>query len=40
MMDVIIKNLTHSGCNLFPKDISLEAHNFVKLSPYQSITPT
>lgn len=37
-MDLVIENLTPSGRNLLPNVISIEAHNFVKFSPYGSIT--
>lgn len=37
-MDLVVENLTLSGRNLFPNVISLEAHNFVKFSPYSAIT--
>ncbi|TCD61093.1 hypothetical protein EIP91_009046 [Steccherinum ochraceum] len=36
-MDVVIENLALSGKNLFPNIVSLEAHNFVKFSPYNAI---
>ena len=33
----MVENLTLSGPNLFPNIVSIEAHNFVKFSPYQTI---
>lgn len=36
-LDLVVENLTLSGRNLFPNVVSLEAHNFVKFSPYSSI---
>ncbi|KAG6820002.1 hypothetical protein H0H93_006621 [Arthromyces matolae] len=36
-LDLVVENLTLSGRNLFPNIISLEAHNFLKFSPYASI---
>jgi hypothetical protein len=33
-----VENLTLSGRNLFPNVVSLEAHNFIKFSPYAAIT--
>ncbi|KAG8905215.1 hypothetical protein FRB99_000484 [Tulasnella sp. 403] len=36
-LDLVIENLTLQGQNLFPNVISLEAHNFVKFSPYDKI---
>jgi hypothetical protein len=33
-----VENLTLSGRNLFPNYVSLEAHNFIKFSPYDTIT--
>lgn len=36
-MDLVIENLTLSGRNLFPNAISVEAHNFLKFSPYSAI---
>ncbi|KAF8874992.1 hypothetical protein BD779DRAFT_1450453 [Infundibulicybe gibba] len=36
-LDLVVENLTLSGRNLFPNIISLEAHNFVKFSPYNAI---
>jgi hypothetical protein len=37
-LDLVVENLTLSGRNLFPNIISLEAHNFIKFSPYNAIT--
>jgi len=37
-LDLVVENLTLSGRNLFPNLVSLEAHNFVKFSPYNNIT--
>jgi len=36
-LDVVIENLALSGRNLFPNVVSMEAHNFVKFSPYNAI---
>ncbi|KAG8928965.1 hypothetical protein FRC02_006163 [Tulasnella sp. 418] len=36
-LDLVIENLTLQGQNLFPNIVSLEAHNFVQFSPYDSI---
>ncbi|KAF8060656.1 hypothetical protein FPV67DRAFT_301524 [Lyophyllum atratum] len=36
-LDLVVENLTLSGRNLFPNQVSLEAHNFVKFSPYNAI---
>ncbi|KAH8096888.1 hypothetical protein BXZ70DRAFT_895650 [Cristinia sonorae] len=36
-MDIVIENLALSGKNLFPNIVSIEAHNFVKFSPYNAI---
>jgi hypothetical protein len=36
-LDLVVENLTLSGRNLFPNIISVEAHNFFKFSPYESI---
>lgn len=38
MIDLVIENLALSGRNLFPNFVSIEAHNFVKFSPYNAIT--
>jgi hypothetical protein len=37
-LDLVVENLTLSGRNLFPNYVSLEAHNFVKFSPYNTIS--
>ena len=37
-LDLVIENLALSGRNLFPNIVSMEAHNFVKFSPYNAIT--
>lgn len=37
-MDLVVENLTPSGRYIFPNVISIEAHNFVKFSPYGAIT--
>ncbi|CAL1710558.1 unnamed protein product [Somion occarium] len=36
-LDIVIENLALSGRNLFPNIVSVEAHNFVKFSPYNAI---
>jgi len=36
-LDLVVENLTLSGRNLFPNIVSIEAHNFMKFSPYSSI---
>ena len=36
-LDIVIENLALSGKNLFPNIVSLEAHNFIKFSPYNAI---
>ncbi|KAI0781790.1 hypothetical protein C8Q75DRAFT_790036 [Abortiporus biennis] len=36
-LDIVIENLALSGRNLFPNIVSLEAHNFIKFSPYNAI---
>jgi len=36
-LDLVVENLTLSGRNLFPNIVSLEAHNFIKFSPYNAI---
>ncbi|KAJ7495133.1 hypothetical protein FB451DRAFT_1477676 [Mycena latifolia] len=33
-LDLVIENLTLSGRNLFPNVVEIEAHNYVKFSPY------
>ena len=35
--DIVIENLALSGKNLFPNIVSIEAHNFIKFSPYNVI---
>ncbi|KDR71966.1 hypothetical protein GALMADRAFT_253273 [Galerina marginata CBS 339.88] len=37
-LDLVVENLTLQGRNLFPNVVQLEAHNFVKFSPYNAIT--
>ncbi|KAI0954376.1 hypothetical protein AcV7_007628 [Taiwanofungus camphoratus] len=37
-LDLVIENLALSGRNLFPNVISMEAHNFIRFSPYNAIT--
>ncbi|KAG6334324.1 hypothetical protein ID866_4769 [Astraeus odoratus] len=37
-LDLVVENLTLSGRNLFPNIVSLEAHNFLKFSPYDTIS--
>jgi len=37
-IDLVVENLTLSGRNLFPNVVSIEAHNFIKFSPYSAIT--
>jgi hypothetical protein len=37
-LDLVVENLTLEGRNLFPNIIEMEAHNFIKFSPYESIT--
>lgn len=36
-LDLVVENLTLQGRNLFPNIASLDAHNFVKFSPYNAI---
>jgi len=36
-LDLVVENLTLSGRNLFPNIVSMEAHNFIKFSPYNTI---
>ncbi|KAH9941112.1 uncharacterized protein BXZ73DRAFT_42167 [Epithele typhae] len=36
-LDLVIENLALSGRNLFPNIVSMEAHNFIKFSPYDAI---
>ena len=37
-VDLVIENLALSGRNLFPNLVSMEAHNYVRFSPYNAIT--
>ncbi|KAL5532100.1 hypothetical protein ACEPAF_5664 [Sanghuangporus sanghuang] len=37
-LDLVLENLTLSGRNLFPNVVTIEAHNFVKFSPYNTIS--
>ncbi|KAF8805918.1 hypothetical protein BYT27DRAFT_7191832 [Phlegmacium glaucopus] len=37
-LDLVVENLTLQGRNLFPNIIEMEAHNFIKFSPYDAIT--
>ncbi|KIJ58511.1 hypothetical protein HYDPIDRAFT_171253 [Hydnomerulius pinastri MD-312] len=37
-LDLVVENLTLQGRNLFPNFMSLEAHNFLKFSPYNAIS--
>jgi hypothetical protein len=36
-LDLVVENLTLSGRNLLPNVVALEAHNFIKFSPYKTI---
>lgn len=36
-LDLVVENLALSGRNLFPNVVSMEAHNFMKFSPYNAI---
>ncbi|CAE7147721.1 unnamed protein product [Rhizoctonia solani] len=36
-LDLVIENLTLQGKNLFPNVVEIEAHNYVKFSPYKAI---
>ncbi|CDO71185.1 hypothetical protein BN946_scf184845.g55 [Trametes cinnabarina] len=36
-LDLVIENLALSGRNLFPNVVSMEAHNYIKFSPYNAI---
>ncbi|KAH8827080.1 hypothetical protein DL96DRAFT_1605435 [Flagelloscypha sp. PMI_526] len=36
-IDLVVENLVLSGRNLFPNVVTLEAHNYVKFSPYKAI---
>ncbi|KAJ7494254.1 hypothetical protein B0H11DRAFT_930182 [Mycena galericulata] len=35
-LDLVVENLTLSGRHLFPNIVELEAHNFVRFSPYEA----
>ncbi|KAI0275464.1 hypothetical protein BC834DRAFT_840264 [Gloeopeniophorella convolvens] len=37
-LDLVVENLTLQGRNLFPNIVSIEAHNFMKFSPYNTIS--
>jgi hypothetical protein len=37
LLNLVIENLTLLGRNLFPNIVMIEAHNFVKFSPYDTI---
>lgn len=37
-LDLVLENLTLSGRNLFPNVVTFESHNYVKFSPYNSIS--
>ncbi|EJU01188.1 hypothetical protein DACRYDRAFT_116977 [Dacryopinax primogenitus] len=37
-MDLVIENLTLQGRNLLPNVIELEVHNWIKFSPYSTVT--
>ncbi|OCH91664.1 hypothetical protein OBBRIDRAFT_834003 [Obba rivulosa] len=36
-VDLVIENMALAGSNLFPNIVSVDAHNFLKFSPYQNI---
>lgn len=36
-IDLVVENLTLQGRNLFPNIVTLDAHNFMKFSPYDTI---
>ena len=36
-IDLVVENLTLSGRNLFPNIVGVEAHNYVKFSPYAAV---
>lgn len=36
-LDLVVENLTLQGRNLFPNVVSIEAHNYMKFSPYNAI---
>jgi hypothetical protein len=37
-LDLVVENLTLSGKNLFPNIVAIEAHNYLKFSPYSAIS--
>jgi hypothetical protein len=37
-LDLVVENLILQGRNMFPNIVSLEAHNFLKFSPYDTIS--
>ncbi|KAI6153000.1 hypothetical protein BKA82DRAFT_4085040 [Pisolithus tinctorius] len=37
-VDLVVENLTLQGRNLFPNIVTLDAHNFLKFSPYNTIS--
>ncbi|CCM06183.1 uncharacterized protein FIBRA_08425 [Fibroporia radiculosa] len=37
-LDLVIENLALSGRNLFPNIVAMEAHNYLKFSPYNAIS--
>jgi Family of unknown function (DUF5923) len=37
-LDLVVENLTLQGRNLFPNIIEMEVHNYVKFSPFDTIT--
>lgn len=37
-IDLVVENLTLQGRNLFPNIVTLDAHNFLKFSPYNTIS--
>ncbi|KAI6102700.1 hypothetical protein EV401DRAFT_2061139 [Pisolithus croceorrhizus] len=37
-IDLVVENLTLQGRNLFPNIVTLDAHNFMKFSPYDTIS--
>ncbi|KAJ7651060.1 hypothetical protein FB45DRAFT_30202 [Roridomyces roridus] len=39
MIDLVVENLTLSGQHLFPNIVEMEAHNYVKFSPYEAKSP-
>ena len=36
-LDLVIENLTFQGRNIFPNVVSMNASNFIKFSPYNTI---